>query len=94
MKFKDFLSSVGEFSGEVYTTQWESRFSFEWNADTKFTDAGKKYYKKILDSDIRIDNTNVQLLDDSITEVEYDDFMETIAGYSSITKYDRLITHG
>jgi hypothetical protein len=91
MKFIDFLNSVdGTWEGDVSTENFESPYTFVWDSDVAFTPAGKKYFAKILNSQIKIPrNDLVILLSKDITEVLFDYFSDATAGYIPNSQYEK-----
>lgn len=90
MKFQDFLLACDNYEGEVFSDECEeSRHSFSWDSKSEITKRGKEQFSKILNSDIKIiANGNVKLLDQSITQEEYDLWMEAVAGYVGVGVYE------
>lgn len=89
IKLINFLEAIESFSGELYTKDWESRHSFEWdNAYITLTEEGKKKFEKLLNSEIRINTDKIEI-QDPIPEELYQLFMEANAGYVSTTDYDK-----
>lgn len=49
MKLINFLNSINSFSGELFTKEWESRHSFEWdNSQARLTEEGKRKFADLL----------------------------------------------
>ncbi len=89
MKFIEFLSSCEDCDIEVFADNLEeSRHSFSWGEECKITKDGQEKFRKILDSSISIVNGNVKLLDNTITQEEYDLWMEAVAGYVPVNVWD------
>lgn len=99
MKFIDFLKVTPWIDGEVVTKGaggLESKYSFCWGNDTKFTEEGMKKFEPILQSDIEVRTSEhygmvITLLNESITEELYDLFMAAQAGYVSCKLYDKWV---
>lgn len=91
MKFIDFLKSVDEWEGDVSTENFESPYTFSWGNDVfKITPAGRKYFAKIWNSEIKIPrNDLVVLLSKDITEEEFDYFSSAIAGYIPNSQFEK-----
>lgn len=91
LKFIDFLGSCKDYKGEIFAEHLEeNRHSFSWNSDINITSYGKEQFKAILNSPIIIiSNGNIQLMDKSILQKEYDLWMERVAGYINVSFYDK-----
>lgn len=91
MKLIEFLETgVEYFDGEIFSEELEdSSFSFVWNGTSRITETGKRVFKNILNSDIKINrNGDIVLQDKNITQREYDLFLKSCAGYISIKLYN------
>lgn len=96
MKFAELLAKPHEISGEVITDKFESTHSFEWGGEGgyEFTEYGREYFNKILNSEVEIIARNrlvVKLLNPEITEEEYNEFMELVAGYVPQSFFDKCL---
>ena len=93
MKFIQFLEATDDFDGEVYTTEFESIYSFVWDKSVglEFTPYAKRIFKEILQSPARFNRGNIHLINPKITEDLYNDFMALCAGYVGVSFYDKCI---
>lgn len=93
IKLIDFLNSSKDYEGELFSQELEeNKHSFSWDNNVyQFTSEGKEHFKKILNSKILIVNNNIELLDKTITQKEYDLFMETIAGYVGEIFFNKML---
>jgi len=91
MNFHDLLKTDSVFSCELITNSCETGFSFEWNkTEQDLTQDGINQFKKILNSQFKfIENGDILLLDDNITYDELNLFLGGLAGYISITVYNK-----
>ncbi|NOQ37607.1 hypothetical protein GQ472_01840 [archaeon] len=90
MKLIELLKGMEEFDGRLIVKDaFESRFGFCWGNDTTVTAEGLDRFRKMLNSEIKIDGNVIILLDETIEEDEYDFFMSTFAGFGSAKDYDR-----
>jgi hypothetical protein len=86
MKFRDILESGSKISGELITEEWETDFSFEWDATEHLTVIGTEKFKKVLESPCRLANADIILLDSTITYEELDEFTRAAAGYCTVSQ--------
>lgn len=91
MKFIDLLDSVEEFDGELLCEDLEeSVYSFVWRkGDVKFTEAGKKKFKNVLNSEATFKGEYLFLLDENIPQAEYDLFLGACAGYITVKEFNK-----
>lgn len=91
MKFIEWLNSIDEFDGEVIVSDlYESNFSFCWSKGyVKLTAEGKEQFKRILESEIRINKDCIILQDKNIKEGNYELFMASVTGYVACSDYDK-----
>jgi hypothetical protein len=93
MKFQDFLDSCEDYEGEVSAkNKEESRHSFSWCKTMRLTEMGKQKFAKVLNSPVKMYTGGVLLLDESITQAEYNLWMEAVAGYVPARLYDLWFT--
>ena len=89
IKFRDFLISCEDYEGEVFAEHLEeNRHSFSWDKEVNINKKGQEQFSKLLNSEISIVNGNVKLLDESITQEEYNLWMEAVAGYVGVSVYE------
>lgn len=92
MKLIQLLGIIEEFDDELIVKDlWESRFGFCWDNSVRFTRQGEEKFKKILQSEVKINEGVIILQDKTIEEDDYDLFMLTVAGYVSCTDYDKWL---
>ena len=89
IKFKDFLASCEDYEGEVYADHLEdNRHSFSWDKESQITKKGEQQFSKIMNSGIAVVKGNIKLLDENITQKEYDLWMDAVAGYVGVSVYN------
>lgn len=92
MRFGDYLNETDWYDGELLIDGMESEFSFVWDNDYKFTEAGEEKFAPIL-------NGNVDSCDDDLIEVTSDGadeelinlFHSLVAGYVGTSFYDSML---
>lgn len=92
IKLIDFLEASESYDGELFIKNGaESQYSFCWDNDSHFTVFSKKRYSTILNSYIIFVHGNIELQDEFINEILYDEFMCLCAGYIPCSFYDKCI---
>lgn len=91
MKFKEYLNCVDFISTELIVNGYESRFSFEFDKDTKFTEKAQKIFKNLLNSDIKIKNNNIFIENVNVTEEETELFLRLLSGWINEKFYNECI---
>jgi len=86
MKLKQLLEIIEDWDTEL-VCDYDSKFSLCWG-DMEFTAQGKKKFSKILNSECVINKGVIVLKNPKITKEDLEEFLGTIAGYVTISKYD------
>ena len=91
MKLIEFLDAATWYSGELVINGWEFPWSFEWDFQTKFTEDGKRKFKKILQSEVRYYKGNLFIDNENVTYEEAEYLIALVAGYTINTDYNKYI---
>lgn len=89
MTFGEYLDSQEWIDTEIIIGGCEMEASFVWDGDNTFTEYGKELYKPILQAKFTITEHYIEVFCDN--ENLGNDFVMTIAGYTSDSRYNKII---
>ena len=90
--FGEYLNNAEWIDTEIVIGGCDMPSSFVWDGDNKFTEYGKELYKQILQAKFTITEDYIEVFCDD--EKLGEDFVLTVAGYTSENRYNKIIIEG
>ena len=87
--FGEYLEIAEDIDTELIIGDCEMEASFVWYGDIAFTEYGKRYYAPILNAKFKYTPDYIEIFCDDY-ELGHD-FVMTLAGYTSETRYNKII---